>query len=324
VRALVTGGTGFVGGHLVDALLERGAAVTALARSPGRGRPLEARGAAVVHGDLGETETLRLAAAGQDVVFHVAGVVAARDRADYMRANRDGTRNLVAATERAGGDPVFVFVSSLAAAGPSAPGAPLAGEAGPGPVTAYGHSKLAAERAVRLSQLPWVVLRPPLVYGPGDRELLRAFAMARRGVTALFGDGSQELSAVYGPDLARALVDAATALPCRGGTYYPCHEERFSAGELARRIAIAVGRPGARALHVPRALARPLLTLTGAAAALRRRPSVLNRGKAAEFLAAAWTCDPRPFARDAGWRAAVDLESGLAETVRWYREQDWL
>src|SRR5919107_3088371 len=148
MKALVTGATGFVGSHLAEALRRRGHEATVLARSPGKAAALEAQGVRTVPGDLGNAAALARAAQGQDQVYHGAGVVAARGEADFLAANRDGTANLVAAAESAGG-PRLVLVSSMAAGGPSPRDRPLTGDEPAAPVTAYGRSKLAAEQVVR-------------------------------------------------------------------------------------------------------------------------------------------------------------------------------
>ena len=146
MKALVTGATGFVGSHLVEALRRRGDEVTALARSAAKAAALAPLGVRVVPGDLHDRAALQRAVEGQDVIYHVAGVVAARSEAEFMAANRDGTRNVIEAAERAG-IARLVLVSSMAAAGPTIKGRPLRGDERPRPVTAYGRSKLAAEAA---------------------------------------------------------------------------------------------------------------------------------------------------------------------------------
>ncbi len=322
MRALVTGATGFVGSHLAEVLRGRGDEVTALARSLGKAEPLRSLGVGVVEGDLHEPGALARAVEGQDVIFHVAGVVAARGDAQFLRANRDGTANLVAAAERSG-RPRFVLVSSMAAAGPARPGRPLDGSETAAPVTAYGRSKLAAEQVVTASALAWTIVRPPTVYGPRDREVLKVFRLVRWGIAPVFGDGTQELSAVHGADLADALVAAGAAPGTAGRVYYPCHAETFSSGEFVRAIGAAMGRRVA-VLGVPRPVALAVLTLTEASARAAGRPTILTRDKAHEFFQPAWTANPEPLARDAGWRARHDLRSGLADTYRWYRSAGWL
>src|SRR5690242_2618332 len=241
MKVLVTGATGFVGSHLVEALRRRGDQVTALARSAGKAAALAPLGVEVVPGDLDDRPALERAMHGRDVVYHVAGIVAARSEADFMATNRDGTRNVVAAARSA---PVsrLVLVSSMAAAGPTIKGRPLLGDEAPRPVTAYGRSKLAAEQAVTASGLGWTIVRPPVVYGPRDQEVLKVFRLARLGIAPVLGDGSQELSAVYGPDLAEALIAAATSASAAGRTYYACHPEVFTGTQMARAVGRAMGR----------------------------------------------------------------------------------
>lgn len=323
MRALVTGATGFVGSHLVEALQRRAATVTVLVRSLAKASHLEASGVRVVPGDLQDPRALERAAAGQDVVFHVAGLVAARSEAEFLRANRDGTANVVAAAAR-GGAPRLILVSSMAASGPSRPGAPLTGAEPARPVTAYGRSKAAGEDVVRRGPLPWSIVRPPMVYGPRDREVLKVFKLARLGVAPVFGPGTQELSAVHAADLADALVAVASSgAATESRTYYPCHPEVFTSAGFLRAVAAAMGR-SVTVVPIPLFVARALLTLTGAAAGLARQRTILTADKANEFFEPAWTGDPGALMRETGWQPAYDIASGLPETYQWYRSAGWL
>jgi nucleoside-diphosphate-sugar epimerase len=322
MRALVTGATGFVGSHLVEALQNSSVEVTALARSASKAADLAQREVRVVPGDLHDIAGLERAVRDQDVVYHVAGVVAARDEADFLRSNRDGTRNVLTAAEREG-KPRFVLVSSLAAAGPALRGAPLSGTEPPHPVTAYGRSKLAAEQIVRSSALPWSIIRPPIVYGPRDREVLKVFRLARLGLAPVFGDGSQELSAVHAADLAQALLAVTKVHTTIGGTYNACHPQVFTSADLGQAVGAAMGRSVIR-LRVPQGVGRALLAVTETSARLTRQVTILTTDKANEFFQPAWTGDPSALTRDSGWRAQYDLSSGLADTYRWYRKAGWL
>ena len=322
MKALVTGATGFVGSHVAEALRRSGDGVTALARSARKAEPLTAMGATVVAGDLHDLAALQRAVEGQDVVYHVAGLVAARSEGEFLRANRDGTENVVAAMERAG-VPRLVLVSSLAAAGPAPRGAPLSGNEPAQPVTAYGRSKLAAEQSVRRSGLSWSIVRPPIVYGPRDREILKVFRLARLGIAPVFGDGAQELVAVHAEDLATALIAIAGSRATAGRTYTACHPEVFTSAEFGVAVAAAMGRT-VTTLRIPLAVGRGVLSLTEAAARLTRQSTILTRDKAKEFFQPAWTGDPGPLTRDTGWQAGFDLRRGLTQTYRWYREAGWL
>lgn len=322
MRALVTGATGFVGSHLAEALRRRGDEVTALARSPGKAEALLTLGVQVMPGDLHDVAALERAASGQDVIYHVAGMVAARNEAEFFWANGDGTRNVVAAAQAMGAGR-FVLVSSLAAAGPSSRGAPLTGHEPCRPVTAYGRSKLAAEESVKGSGLRWSIVRPPIVYGPRDREILKVFRLARLRIAPVFGDGAQELSAVHAADLAAALIAVAATPGTLHATYTACHPEVFTTAEFGAAVGAAMGRTVA-ILRIPRPVGRALLSLTETAASVARQRTILTTDKANEFFQPAWTGDPGPLTRDTGWCATYDLERGLADTYSWYREAGWL
>jgi nucleoside-diphosphate-sugar epimerase len=322
MKALVTGATGFVGSHLAEALRSLGHEVTALVRSPSKASALSPLGVRLVSGHLDDPDSLVDAVEGQDLVFHVAGLIAAKNEGEFLRVNRDGTASLLAVATRARVGR-FIYVSSMAAGGPARTGCPLTGTEPPRPVTAYGRSKLAGEKAVTEGALPWVIVRPPTVYGPRDREVLKVFRMARWGVAPVFGDGSQELSAVHGADLAGALIAAGTAPATTGKVYYACHPEIVTSAAFVRAIGGAMGRR-VRIVPVPSSLGRAMLGLTEASARLAGQRTILTRDKANEFFQAAWTGDPGPLTRDSGWRAAHDLPSGLADTVTWYRGAGWL
>ncbi|HUG28507.1 MAG TPA: NAD-dependent epimerase/dehydratase family protein [Gemmatimonadales bacterium] len=322
MRTLVTGGTGFVGSHLVEALRQRGDEVTAMVRSPARAAILQPFGVTLATGDLHDTAAMARALAGVEVVYQVAGLTAARNAAEFQRVNVDGTATLLAAAAEAGVRR-FVLVSSLAAAGPSPRGGRRAELEPSEPVTLYGRSKAAAEDAVRRGAVPWVIARPPAVYGPRDVELLKVFKIARLGVAPVFGDGSQELSLVYGPDLAEALAAMGSTVGVEGRVYYPAHPEVVTSGALVHTIGRAMGRR-MRLVPLPRPLAGGILQVTGLAARLMGRATLLNPDKANEFFQPAWTCDPGPLERETGWRAAHDVVRGVAATRAWYRREGWL
>ena len=322
MKAFVTGGTGFVGAHLVQALRARGDQVTCLVRNAAKVHALGWSDVRLVRGDLDDAAALREGCAGAEVIYHVAGRISARDTDEFMRANRDGTANVLEAAAHSPPER-FVLVSSLAAAGPTTPGKPIDETRSPSPVTPYGQSKLAAELLVRAKARSWTIVRPPTVYGEWDREVLKAFKLARMGVAPVFGDGSQELSVIYAGDLAAALVAAATAPATANRVYYAAHPVVTTSRDLVRAIGRAVGREP-RIVPLPGVLARGLLWTIGTIAHLAGRATLLSGDKAAEFLAPAWTCRPDALTRDAGWRAVTDLETGLRRTAAWYRREGWL
>jgi nucleoside-diphosphate-sugar epimerase len=321
VRTFVTGATGFVGSHLVDALLAAGDEVTALVRSPAKAAGLAARGVRLVQGDLHDAAALRRGVEGADAVQHVAALVGAVDEAEFLRANRDGTRHVVEAVRDAAPGARLVLTSSLAAAGPAERGAPRTVEAPERPVTMYGRSKLASEQVVRESGLDWVIARPPAVYGPRDQDnFLTLFKIARWGVCPVFGDGTQELSLVYAPDLAEGLRLAGATPGLGGRAYFVNHPEIVTSGDVVRQIGRVTGRE-VQLLPVPRALAELALGVAGGTASLLKRKTILRADKAHEFFQPAWTGDAAPFLRDTGWVPRHALVPGLEATWAWYRER---
>lgn len=329
MKAFVTGGTGFVGSHLVEELLERGYEVRCLVRSDPKwldGLPVE-----TVRGDLFDAEALREGMRGVDVVHHVAGLTRAETQEALDRANVDGTLNVLDAVREAAPDVGAVVVtSSLAAVGPSPVVAgrprPLT-EADPlRPITRYGRSKEKMEAAVQehYRDLPVTIVRPPPVYGPREADIFTIIkAAAKQRVFPIVGEGHiPQLSLVHVRDLVRGLADLAEAEATAGETYFVSSEAHYSWNEVRDAVLGALGR-GALKVNVP----RPFVGVVGMAAetvgkALGTYPP-LNREKAREAKAA-WLCSPAKARRDVGYRQTVPLDEGMRETVAWYRAQGWL
>jgi dihydroflavonol-4-reductase len=327
VKVFVTGATGFVGGHLAAALVERGDEVRCLARRPEQAAFLASRGARPVLGSLEDAPSLATALAGADVVYHVAGLTAAPSERAFLEVNAEGTRRLIGAVSAAAPDlQRFVYVSSIAAVGPVPRGARLTEDSPCRPVTAYGRSKLAGEAAVRRSPaLPWTIVRPGVVYGPRDRELLRMFRIARSGFAPVFGLGRQEVSLVHVADLARAILLAGAEPRAVAQTYHIAHPAALSQRDLARAIgrAVRAGRP-ALVVPVPTLVAAPIVWVIGRAAAAAGRRSVVSGDKLAEFIAPSFATSIEKAERELGWRPAIEPEAGLAATAAWYRQEGWL
>lgn len=324
MKALVTGATGFVGGHLVHRLLDRGDEVTALVRSRERAANLETRGVRLVVGDLANLDAISDAMQHQEVVYHLAARLGAPNDAQLLVANRDGTAHIARAADAEPLPPRVILVSSMAAGGPSAHGAPKRAAGDDHPVTGYGRSKLAAEVALAQYPLPWVTLRPPVVYGPGDREALLPLArLVRCGVAPTFGDGSMELSFIHVDDLVEAMILAAETPALDQRVWYVMHPEIVTASGVLRIVAKTMRR-SPLPLPIPEWLTRVALTVTGAYADLVGTETILRPDKIHEFYQPAWIGDPEPFMTATGWTPQHDLARGVSDTIAWYREQGWL
>jgi nucleoside-diphosphate-sugar epimerase len=323
-RALITGATGFVGGHLAERLSASGWQLGALVRPTSDTRALEALGARLWQGDLGDREVLREACGEVDVVFHLAAVTAARDELGYEQANVAGTRTVVEALAEAEARPArLVYLSSYAACGP-APGSGVRGmEETPAPLTAYGRTKLAGEQVARsLAErgVEVVVMRAPAVYGPGDRALLPYFRLIRWGIAPVPQGGESRLHLIYAPDLARALEGAAEAPP---GVYAVASPGVHRWSDVVSTIASVMDRRPFR-MSLPAPLVRLAAGITQAAGSLAGRAVPFNREKAEEMLASAWVCDLAGSEAMLPPELATPLREGISQTVRWYTRRGWL
>ena len=286
----ITGGTGFVGGHVIAQAIAGGHHVRALARRP---QPLR-EGVTWIAGALSDAQALARLVEGADAVVHVAGVINAPDRAGFVAGNVEGTRAMLAAS---GHVRRFVHVSSLAAREPG--------------LSNYGWSKAEAERLVVESPLPWTVVRPPAIYGAGEMDMLDMFRMAKRGLAFLPPPGRLSMIAV--DDLARLLLVLATHDSARAIYDVDDGTDGWDYADFARAIGTAVGQR-VMPLHLP----RPLLAL-GARIdrAVRGSGAKLTADRVAYYCHPDWTIDPVRRPPPELWTPAIATPAGLADTPRW-------
>ncbi len=320
-RVLVTGGTGFVGGHLVAHLIENRLAVRCLVRPQSRYRALATQGAELVFGALDDPASLKRAVKDCEVVFHLAGATKALDERSFAAVNTEGTRAL---GEAAATTPVlrrFVFVSSLAACGPSPDGEPLDETGESAPVSLYGRSKLDAEALLQESALPVVIVRPPAVYGPGDRDMFSLFQLASRGVFPRIGEDERRISLVHVHDLACGLLRAAAAQP--GGVYFLADPRIYTDRDIKRILERVFDR---RLVPLPVSfpLFRYIAVLSEWGAKLTRKPGIISSDKVRELAHPCWICSSEKARIELGFQCRYSLEEGFRNTVAWYREQGML
>jgi nucleoside-diphosphate-sugar epimerase len=301
MRLAVTGATGFVGSHLLDAALSAGHQVNALTR---RDQPPR-EGVTWVSGDFSSRDALEQLVREADAIIHVAGTISAKTAAGFEEGNVAGTLAMLAAAT-AGGVQRFVHVSSLAAREPK--------------LSLYGASKARAEELVHSSGLDWAIVRPPAVYGPGDKETLELFRMAKLGLMLMPPKG--RVSVIHADDLARLLL--ALGAPGAPSNCLIEPDDGKAGGwthrEFAKALAAAVGTKAA-------VLSSPGLLLRLAAHAdqlLRGERAKLTADRAAYFSHRNWVVEPKRAPNREFWRARVDTDQGLRETARWYQEEGWL
>jgi len=315
-----------VGSHLVDALVERGETVTCLVRKTSDLRWLEGAPVRLAFGDVTDIASLRAAVEGQEVVFHLAAMLRGNDRASFYRVNGEGTRNLAVACARSSPRRVrLVYLSSLAASGPSPMGRPRREEDPPEPVTDYGRSKLAGETALRemSEEVPFTILRPPAVYGPRETDIFLYFRWIERGLALFPGDGRQAFDFIYVRDLVEALLCAAESPDAVGETFFVNDGSHHTWRSAATVIAQTMGCHPVR-VPVPLWLLEPGVSLLEAVARRRGKASILSRQKIAELRCSGWICDAAKAQRVLGFQPKYPLKRGVEETIRWYRKEGWL
>jgi nucleoside-diphosphate-sugar epimerase len=344
--ALVTGATGFIGRHLVRELLNQGHQVRALVRKTSDLSVLP-DGIQVARGDLQEKafnpmdtpdaafnpmeagnpafNPMEAAVHGVEWIFHLAGLIRAVRPRDYASVNATGTERLLDACLRANPKVArFVLVSSLAAAGPSPNGRPRT-EADPeAPISDYGRSKRAGELAAvaYADRFPITVVRPPIVYGPGDRLTLPIFRVANLGLCPTLGADAR-LSLVHSADLSRGLIAAAEHPAAVGRTYFMSGAETATIGQITGMIAAAMGRRSVP-VPVPYPVTWSAACFFEACSLVLRRPVMFDRLKARDMYQSAWCCDSTLAQQELGYSPQVSLADGFRETALWYKQHGWL
>lgn len=324
---LVTGATGFIGSHLCERLIRDGAQVRCLVRpaAPRGHRFMPPPGADSVPGDLVSGAGLEPAVKNVEIIFHLAGVTKALKPTAYHLGNVQATGNLLEACRRAGVRPRFVHVSSLAAAGPSADGAPVRESDPPHPVSNYGESKLQAETAVRESALAEqaVIVRPPVVYGPRDRDVLQAFRAVSRGIMLQIGSGTSYFSYIHVQDLVEGLLAVACCDSGGGSIFNLANLRPISWREFAGISAELMGRK-VWVAPVPVSAAMLFGYAADLMARIRREPQILSTDKIREAAHHNWTCDTSLAGQKLGYKPQLSFREGVNSTLVWYREEGWL
>jgi nucleoside-diphosphate-sugar epimerase len=300
--AAITGATGFVGPHLIAALARHGWKLRLLIR---RWTPLPSLAgvdAEIIWGDLSDEAALGRLVEGADAVVHAAGVIKARRMQDFQAINRDGTARLSSVAS----DIPLLLLSSLAAREPQ--------------LSPYAASKRAAEEVVARRTGPWLAVRAPAVYGPGDRETLAYFKMAARGFALQPNRPNARLSLIHVEDLAEALALALDRpLPSAVCEIDDGQPGGYSHGDMAAAAAEALGRR-VQPLRIPQGLIGTVASFNS----LRRSAQILTPAKVRELFHPDWVARDRSLAAATGFAARYDLTEGFRHTIWWYRSRGWL
>lgn len=325
-KILVTGANGFIGSHICETLQTAGFDVRALVRQTSDLTNIRHLDLDLAFGDLNEPDSLSAAIEGADAIINNAGVTKSLDNAHFDRVNAAGTENILKAAEKSHQDiKKFIQISSTAASGPAPSDTPVDEDYPPRPLTAYGKSKLAGEKAVLAysDRFPVTVLRPSAVYGPRDKEMLSFFKAVNFRLKPTFGTGECYINFTYVKDLAQAVAKVLTTDLPSGGVYFVAEKRSYSYSEAGDMISEVLGIKGLD-IHVPVTILRLAGKISEMAAKLRNKASIFSADKALEISQKYWLVDTSRIENDLGFVSPTSLREGVVETVDWYRRHGWL
>lgn len=324
MKAFVTGGTGFIGSHLVETLLDNNiySEIRCLVRT--NDKWLKNKNFIRVKGDLDDLNVLKKAVQDVDVIFHLAGLVKAPTYREFEHANVDATENLLRIAKKSGVEKM-VILSSLAAAGPSHNG-PVTESDPMNPVSMYGKSKKQMEKIVHDlndGSMSVTILRPPAVYGPREDQIFNFFKMMNKRICPIVGDGNYpKISMVYVDDVIQGLLKGARQRTKGVHTYFISGPDIYTWNQIRGTVSKVLGKKNL-AIYVNPKLVKKIAGIMEKTASFFGVYPVLNREKANEIVLE-WTCSSRKARDELGYEPACTLDEGISRTIHWYQKHHWL
>lgn len=324
--ALVTGATGFIGSHLVEALLQRGVHVRCLLRKTSdlkwlKGLPVER-----TYGDCSDKTSLKGAVKGVDLVFHLAAVTKAVKEKTYFEINALGTKNLIqACLDNNPRIQKFIYLSSQAAAGPCRNGNKKKESDLCEPVSPYGQSKRMGEELAltHAQELPLLILRPCAVYGPRERDFFNFFKLISKRIKLYLSGQVQRISLCYVQDVIQAILLAAESQTTSGEIFFLSDGNDYSVKEVLDLIAQTMDIHALR-IRVSKRMILGIAFFSEYFSKISQKPSLMNKGKAKEMVQEDWTCDITKVKTILGFQPQFQLSEGIRLTYHWYKNEKWL
>jgi nucleoside-diphosphate-sugar epimerase len=324
MKALVTGSTGFVGRHLIQSLIDRDISVTCLLRPSSEAEVLDEYDVEIIRADYFDLEALRSTLGSYDFIFHVAGVINARKWETYYQANCIYTENLLkVVSEQKIKVKKFIFISSISASGPSKPGLYKTEDDSEQPNSDYGRSKLEAEKMVLKykDRLPVVIIRPPNIIGPLQKELFDAVNLVKKRIFPLIGNGDIQTSICYVEDLTAACVTIALDRSCRDKTYFFTHKQAYSWREITRELAKQMGKLGFY-IPVPFFIQYIVALVSGIISKITGSVSIVSVENLLMSRRDYWLYDSSKIERELGIKAESDLRTAIKKTLSYYKDRN--
>ena len=323
---VVTGGTGFVGSHLVDLLLKKNLTVRCIVRKSSSLKWLEGKDVEIIDCGLFDKEGLYDVLRDADYLYHVAGVVRSKTKKGFYTGNVETTKNLLEVISESNKKiKRVVIVSSLTAVGPAQDGIPVNEVTEPNPITTYGKSKLAEEKLAQefMDKIPITICRAPAIYGEREADIYAMFKGVQKGIMTLVGFNNKKLSLIHGRDFVNGLYLASMSEKTKNQTYFISSEEIYDWNTVSDSMEKAIGKKALR-LKIPHSIIYVVGGVSHLANYFSSKPATFNLEKAKDFVQESWTCDTSKAKQDFGYSQQISLEDGMKSTVDWYREHKWL
>ncbi len=324
--ALVTGGTGFVGSHLVDLLLSKNFEVWCIVRKSSNLRWLKGKNVKLIDFGLNDQNSLKNAIKNVNYIYHVAGVVKSKTKEGYFQGNVETTRNLLdTVIENQITLKRFVIVGSLTASGPSLDGIPVDENTSCNPITTYGMSKLEEERVALTykDKIPITICRAPAVYGERDTEIFIYFKTFSKGLTTLIGFDEKKLSLIHVLDLVNGIFLASNSEKSIGQIYFISSEEFYSWDQI-NKITASIFNKKPLVVKIPHIVVYLIAGIAQFFSLFSSKAATLNIEKAKDLTQKYWICNTQKAKDHFNYTQNISIEEGIKRTIDWYKEQGWI
>jgi len=323
-KVLITGASGFIGSHLADKLLDMGSEVHCQVRKSSDLKWLDTHRVHLHTLDFRQPDTDWSFLAEIDTVFHCAGLTKARNRQEYFLVNAESCRPFYEALSQYGDNiKAVVHLSSLAAVGPAEPGQTIDEKSPCNPITYYGQSKLAGEQIAMefASDLPIHIIRPPVVYGPREKNFFLYLKSIRRGWSIRVGNTLRHLSLIHVHDLVGAMMDVVD-VESSDSVYFVTDGNIYTWDDVAE-LAMQCLKVNARVFTLSEKNLKRAAIISEAFAGLIQHTPLLDRQRVLDICQSSWVASPQKFFDRFDFIPQYDLARGLPHTLEWYQQQNW-
>jgi len=326
MRVLITGATGFIGYHLVKHLLSLGWEINCFVRKNSYREPEFIKRVSWIVGDLNNINSLKQACSQVDIIFHLAGKIKSSNLEEFIKTNTKGTENLIQAILQSNRNVHLIYISSLAASGPSDKFHIKKETDNADPVSSYGKSKLLAEKAIlkHKNDFRCTIIRPSIVYGSKDKETLQFFKLARSHLNLHLGVAKRHLSMIYVNDLIQLIIKVANTKTKSGEIFFATDNDNGHTWNNIMKTAAKSLNTHIFPVFVPKFLIKIVFYFSNIKTKFSKKSTMLNIDKYNEVKYPYWVCSSDKAKRILNFRPRYSLEEGFIKTAKWYKKMGWI